>query len=191
MGACPGEQRYSLGMSRVTSNQYELRRASDKCAATGQDLSPGDSIIAALTERVGEEGFDRVDVLTEAWEQGYRPERLFAQWRTRVPASDAKPNPFIDDEALLDLFDSLADAEHSDTRRLAFRHLLALILVRKRLLVQVGMSPATSKARSALLVRRRGVSSEMPPQRVETPEITPELVDALTRQLTDILSQEV
>lgn len=174
----------------MTSTQYELRRASDKCAATGQELHPGDQVIAALVERAEEEGFDRLDIITDAWESGWRPARLFAHWQTTVPTSDARPNPFIDDEALMELFDSLADAEEADTRRLAFRHLLALVLVRKRLLTQVGTVPGSAGKSSALLVRRRGVASDTPPERVVAPELTTDLVGALTRQLTDILNAE-
>ncbi len=174
----------------MTSTQYELRRASNKCAATGQELHHGDHVMAALVERAEEEGFDRLDVIPDAWHSGWRPNRLFAHWRTTVPASDARPNPFIDDEALLGLFDSLADAEQNDPRRLAFRHLLALVLVRKRLLTQVGTSPSSVGNPPSILVRRRGLPSDTPPEYVVAPELTPDLVGALTRQLTDILNAE-
>jgi len=175
----------------MTSNPYELRRSTSACAATGQALSPGDVIIAALVEREGEEGFDRVDALSEQWEGGWRPERLFAHWRTVVPTSDARPNPFIDDDALLDLFDSLADSDETDHRRLAFRHLLALVLVRKRLLIQIGAGKPTESGSRAILVKRRGAPQDAPPDRVLAPEITPELVGDLTQQLAGLLTPEV
>jgi hypothetical protein len=53
----------------------------------------------------------------------------------------------MDDEELLDLFESLEDA--NEPKKQAFRFLLALLLVRKRLLKYEGQRPGL------MLVRRR------------------------------------
>jgi len=167
-------------MSGLSSAPYDLGRSSGLCAATGRALAPGDAVVAALVEREADDGLDRLDYSLGAWDEGARPERLFCFWRRHVADPNVKPKPFIDDEELLALFDQLAEAEQD--RQLAFRFILALILIRKRLLKHVGSSDAD--ARPVMLVRRKGADAEAPPIEVEDPGMTAEAVEAATEQLS-------
>src|SRR5690606_24010444 len=98
------------------------------CAATGRKLDVGERFVAALVEREDSEELRRIDFSMEAWDEGARPRGLFGFWRGVVPAAGAKKQVLIDDEAVLDLFEQLSSA--TDDRRVAFRFVLALILVR-------------------------------------------------------------
>ena len=112
--------------------KYQVARSTGLCEATGEILEPGSPCIAALCDEPEEGGFCRLDYSPEAWEGGARPDGLFSFWRTTVPEPNAKKRLLVDDEVLLDLLDRLADAD--EPRKLAFRFVITLVLLRKRLL---------------------------------------------------------
>ena len=172
----------------MTGANYELGRHADTCAATGTPLSPGDRYVACLVERQGEDGFDRLDYSTDAWEQGARPPRLFAFWTTEVAEPNKKPRLFIDDDALISIFDQLEAA--TDPKRLAFRYVLALVLIRKRLIRQVGSRPAKGDQPAAMLFKRRGAPTEATPEAVVDPSLEAAIVSEVTAQLGAILNPE-
>jgi hypothetical protein len=167
-------------MSRTTTTKYELGRCAERCAATGDELKPGEAVIVALVERVDDEGMDRLDYALKAWEGGARPKGLFAYWRTIVPEPHEKPKPLVEQGELLGLFESLEDAE--DPRRIAFRHLLALELVRRRTLVRTGSEPC------AMLVRRKEDGPEGETFRVLEPDVDAETLRHVTHRFAQIVS---
>jgi hypothetical protein len=175
----------------MTGTNYELGRHADVCASTGAPLNPGDRYVACLVEREGEDGFDRVDYAADAWAQGNRPPRLFAFWTAEVPEPNKKPRLFIDDDALVSIFDQLEGA--TDPKRLAFRYVLALVLIRKRLIRQVGTRAAKGDEPAAMLFKRRGAATEAPPERVIDPALDEggaPIVAEVTAQLGAILNPE-
>ena len=125
----------------------------------------------------------------EAWEAGARPAapaRVFGFWRAVVAAPGAKKKQLVDDASLLDLFEQLAGA--TEGRKVAFRYLLALVLVRKRLLVIEGAKGGT------MLVRHKGAA--LPPERggvgpplleVIDPGLDPQALEEGTEELAAIL----
>ncbi|MCB9844362.1 MAG: hypothetical protein H6811_00030 [Phycisphaeraceae bacterium] len=128
---------------------YHLARATGVCAATGEALSPGDPIVAAMVE--DDSGLRRVDYSAAAWDSGHRPEGLFACWRTSVPSPDAPAARFVDDEELFDLFEQLGDDPEDSA--VAFRYVLALLLIRKKVLTHEG-------AKGEVMQVRRRVNAE-------------------------------
>lgn len=170
----------------------EIAKPTGKCAASGVEIVPGDAYVATLVTRPGEERLERLDFALDAWSSGERPEPplgVIGSWRTTMPEPNAAPRPLIDDDALVDLFEQLGEAD--DTRRLAFRYILALILIRKRLLRLEGSDGGT------LLVRPKGV--ELPPERggdgpafvrVEDPGLDEESIADATEQLGGVMSTE-
>ncbi|MEQ9454064.1 MAG: hypothetical protein RLN76_05650 [Phycisphaeraceae bacterium] len=133
-------------MSSLNQPSYELPRATGLCASTGRAFEPGEAYYAVLVEAPPTDtladsgntagpptlGFGRVDVGAEAWEGGFRPERVFSFWKTHQPEPSAKRSPWVDDRVLLDLLDRLGDSD--DSRRQSLRHVIALVLMRKKLL---------------------------------------------------------
>ncbi|MCB9840081.1 MAG: hypothetical protein H6809_00330 [Phycisphaeraceae bacterium] len=149
----------------VTGTAYETGRPTGVCAATGRPLEVGERFVAVLVEPTagaggGPAGLERLDFSVAAWDDGRRPEgEVFAFWRSVVAAPGAKKRQLVDDAALVDLFEQLEGA--SEARKVAFRYLLALVLVRKRLLHMEGTR--TLDGASVLLVRPKGVA--VPPER--------------------------
>lgn len=171
-------------MARSTDASYEISRPTGRCAATGHPIAIGQAFIAALAERDGQEGLERLDYSLEAWEAGARPElplRLFGYWRSVMSPPGETKRQFIDDEALLDLFDGLAEA--TEPSRLAFRYVLALILVRKRLLRYEG------GRRGVMLVRRAKRAGEEPDTSPPSEVIDPGMDDAAIAEATEQLGQ--
>ncbi|MFK7961445.1 MAG: hypothetical protein AB8G96_13075 [Phycisphaerales bacterium] len=176
-------------MSRFGS-QYHVARSSGRCSATDRELEPGQAIVATLCERE-DEGFDRHDFAESAWDEGARPERLFSHWRTVVaePDDDGR-QAFVDDEVLVDLFHRLSEDERE--QRVAFRFVLALILMRKRLLRFVGRADAARTDKAEIwLMRQRGQDAETPSLRVVNPRLDEDDVHELTAQLGEILDGEI
>lgn len=170
-------------MSGLTSAPYELGRSTGICAATGEPLEPGAMAVAVLVEHEDTGALERLDYSAEAWDRGERAANLFCFWRRRIPEPNDKPKPFIDDEELLALFDQLADAEQD--RRLAFRFILSLILIRKRLLRHVGSKGI--EGRSVALLKRKGASPEDPPIEVIDPGMDEAAIEAAMEQLGQVL----
>ena len=117
-------------MSQFNAPAYNVDRPTGQCAMTGKVFQPNDTYIATLIE-VGED-LQRVDVSTDAWEADQRPDDVFCYWKATVPEPTEKKKLFVDNEILLELLRRLADAEQP--RRIAFRFVLCLILMRKTML---------------------------------------------------------
>ena len=169
---------------------YQIGRATGRCAATDLVLEPGSTCVATLCERPGEEGFERRDFSLEAWDTGQRPEGLFSYWKTTVPHPDDKPRLVIDEAVLMELFERLASDQRP--QRLAFRFVLGLILMRKKHLKFAGREQVSGT--EVWLLQPRGVAGiEPPPQpiRLANPQLSDDDVRSLIDQLSEILQSEL
>jgi len=144
-----------------TQNTYDIQRPSGHCASTGKVIMPGESYFVALIDapiptpgdppdaagdaktkdkaasKQDEIPWLRVDVSASAWESGYRPPELFGYWRSEMPEPNEKKKLLVGNAAIEELMMSLADTE--DAKKLSFRYVLALILLRKKLLRHDGI----------------------------------------------------
>lgn len=175
-------------MSRFGTD-YHVARSNGRCTATNQPLIPGESCIATLCERPEDERFDRKDYSVAAWESGARPEGLFSYWKTIVPEPDARPRLLVDDTVLMDLFERLG----SDARpqRIAFRFVLGLILMRKKLLKFTGRRSEAGVERWLLQPRSSGDQPAPPPFDLVNPNLADEDVRELIDQLSEVLQSEL
>ena len=183
-------------MSRPGST-YELGRSSGTCAATGEPLAPGTPCVTALCEAADPSEADagtpfglflrRLDIARPAWEAGFRPAGLFCFWRGTVQEPGKAKRILIDDEALLDLFARLEGDERP--ARVAFRFVLMLLLIRKRLLkvVEQRTEPGSDggSEREFWSVLPRG--PEAAPVRVENPRLKDADVQEIAEQLGEVL----
>jgi hypothetical protein len=145
-------------------------------------LEPGDAYVGALVEVDGEVDLVRQDYTSDAWDDASRPKGLFAYWRGIVPDQKSTGLPTLDPSSAADLFDQLEAAD--DPKRIAFRYLLALMMMRKRLLVQVGVQPGQ------LLVRRKGDDPDLAPVAVAEPELDQAALDELAPLVAELLGIE-
>lgn len=175
-----------------SGSSYQVGKSTGTCAASGRTLEPGTPCIAALCEPDEVEeaeatfGLVRRDYSIEAWESGSRPQGLFSWWRTQVSPPGGPRRLLVEDDALLDLFDRLA--EEQDSRRQAFRWVLGLILVRKKLLRLEGS--ARTEQGDVFLLRRRGTDPELPPIELPDPKIGEEDAKAIADELGEIMADD-
>jgi len=135
-------------MSILSGPGYPISRATGRCAASGRELARDERYVAALVEREGSPELERVDYSCEAWEGGVRPAlplTLFAHWRAVMSGSQEKRSAFLGEDELMELFERLAEA--TEARRQAFRYMLALVLVRKKMLRYEGTRDGVMKVR--------------------------------------------
>jgi hypothetical protein len=81
-------------------------------------------------------GFERRDISEECWE-GPPPEAM-CHFKTQLAKKEKARRTFVDDDVLISFFLRLAETD--EPRKLRFRFVLSLILLRKRLLKYQGTS---------------------------------------------------
>ena len=140
---------------------YDVGRVGETCAATGKPLQPGDAVFAALIDIPAEQrekgdqlGLARVDTAEEAWQGGFRPAGVFSYWRTTVPTVQERVKRFVDEGVLMELIERLESADDLDDaeqrrQRLAFRYVLVLLMLRKKLLRLDRRERATTTAKAS------------------------------------------
>lgn len=148
--------------------------------------------MAALVERVADGQLGRADYSIEAWAAGARPgadSRLIGTWRGVMRPAEGPRRALIDDAELVDLFEQLGQA--TAQRQLAFRYILALILIRKRLLRAAGTRRGTSGAVGEVmlvqLAKAAGGGPDDPPIEVIDPGLDDQTIAEATEQLGEIM----
>lgn len=146
--------------------------------------------MATLVEVPEQEDLARLDFAEDAWNEGARPKpplALFGFWRSVVGDENKAQKQLLDDDELLDLFEQLEETE--EPRRLAFRFVLALALVRRRLLSYEGGTPAAPKrgVQGTMVVRRRG-TPDAPTIEIIDPGMDDEAVEAAVEQIGQIMN---
>lgn len=158
--------------------EYEIARGSGKCTATARELAEGESYYAVLFETA--QGFERRDYATDAWTGP--PEGHFCYWRAKVPPRHKKPSSVVVDHALLTSFFCRLEDQKSEVRQ-QFRFVLALLLMRKRILKLDG----TTREGEQEWWRLRLVADQSE-HTVVNPRLSDEQIEQLSAQLTAILS---
>ncbi|HMN96675.1 MAG TPA: hypothetical protein PKC43_09545 [Phycisphaerales bacterium] len=176
-------------MARTTIG-YDIGRFTGTCAASGVALEPGSPCVATLADAPDHPGFVRRDYAVEAWEAGHRPPGLFSFWRTEVPRSDAPRRLLVDDDVLIELFRRL-ESDRSPERA-AFRFVLGLVLLRRRLLRSVGREREGegSLGQEVWLVQVRGALEGAPPLRMADPGLSEADVQSIAEQLGEIVAED-
>ncbi len=170
-------------MARSQSISYDIGRPLGRCVITDEPIDPNERYVAALVDLPGDDALGRADVSCDAWNAGHRPDHLFAWWRATMPESGDDTPAGLKSGNLLELYDSLEDAE--DPRRLAFRYVVALMLIRSRELKQVGVTDGDGGR--ALLIRRKGEAIDSTPEELPEPTLDREAVNAMVEQLRLIM----
>ena len=115
------------------SKEYNIAKPSGRCTACQRPLQPGEEFVATIRET--SEDFLREDFCTACWDADGRDRDAgrFGIWRSRVPQPEEKKKRFIDDELLSNFFERLDAAQ--EPAKINFRFVLALLLMRKKMLV--------------------------------------------------------
>lgn len=164
---------------------YPVSRSKGVCAFSGHPFQEGQVYVAALIERPGTPDLERQDFSVSAWNEGARPARparLFGSWRAVFHKDEPKRKHLLSDDELLDLFEDLGAA--TESRQLVFRYVLALLLVRRRLL------RLNRQDGKRLFVLRKGQAEETPPLEVVDPGMDDAAVADAIEQLAQVVPSE-
>lgn len=111
---------------------YRIDRRLGRCARTGRPFTEDEIFHVVLFEE--EESFRREEVSMEGWNGP--PEGAFCHFLSKIPPKKVQKRAPLNIQGVLALFRRLGDGELDDRKR-AFRYVLALVLLRKRLLQSV------------------------------------------------------
>ena len=160
---------------------FDIQRSTRRCAATDRPLEPGEVCYSVLEVQ----GADivRKDYAASAWTGP--PAEAFGWWKSRVPEPNAKKIKLAPNEVLLELFDQLAERPECED----MRYVLALLLVRRRVLRIDGPSLPAAKPSSASGVQ---IMTVFCPLREASYEVTvtmpnDERIEEIQRQLSELL----
>ncbi len=159
-------------------SEWEVGRITGRCCVTGREFAEGDAYYAVLLETP--EGFERRDYSDQGWTGP--PEGSFCHWRGRIAPREKKPTLIaVDQGVLINLFLRLED--DASLMKQQFRFVLALLLMRKRLLrFEQTVHNADREYWQMRLVKEQSL------HQVINPRLTDLEVDRLQAQLTAILS---
>jgi len=120
------------------AKEYDISRPSGVCAACGREMMPGEEFSATIRpaeQNDEQEVFTRRDFCPACWSAGAeaRAADALGVWRSRVPQPREKKKLFVDNEVLVSFFQRLEGTD--EPPRQQFRFVLALVLMRKKLLV--------------------------------------------------------
>lgn len=160
---------------------WEISKTALVCASCSTTFAEGQEIVSVLYDEPN--GFMRKDYCAAC-----RPEpnggAAFSFWRTRIPPSDAPVRRFVDDDVLRDLFRRLEG--HDDPRKRNFRYVLALLLMRKKLLKFQQFRRDENGDTLLLQDRLTGVV-----HRVADPNLSEEQIDQVTEEIGQVLNARI
>lgn len=169
------------------ATEYNIGRTAGQCVRCGRKLEEREEYVAALVEQG--ETLERHDWCLPCWQAPDRGEvaSLFSTWRARIPMREAKKRLFVDDEVLVNFFQRLAGEE--DRARQDFRFVLALVLMRKRMLAyERAVKGADGGETWVMRLKTRGIDEA---HEVVNPRLDEERIAQVTEQLTTIMQGEL
>jgi len=155
---------------------WEVGLAAGRCAVSGRVLDEGEEFYSALFEEG--ESFRRADYAVDAWSGP--PEGCFCHFKSRVPVKAKKKRLLVDSEMLVAFFTRLSGEE--ELIRVQFRFVLALILMRKRILRYERTTTVNGVETWTLTLM-----TDKSEQRVVNPKLTEDQTESVSQQLGAIL----
>lgn len=104
---------------------YDIQRCTRRCAATQQELTPGDTVYSVLSSKDGL--LERTDYSAAGWREP--PEGCLAWWKWKLPPPGGRKPSWAPHQTILEFFQRLD--EQPD--QLDLRYVLALLMVRRRI----------------------------------------------------------
>ncbi len=163
--------------------EWELQSWQSSCAECGREFADREEYYSALYSH--DEGFERKDCCISCWGQGQRD--AFSFWRARTKKAPEPPRRFVNDDVLIEFFDRLAGATDARRQRLAF--IMAVLLLRKRLLRETGRRRNDNKVLWILHCRSLDKEYEIADQGLaagETAELMQEIGQVLNLSLDGV-----
>ncbi len=162
------------------AQQWEVQRPAGVCTVTGRPIEEGEEFYSVLFE--DDETFRRADYGLDEWEGP--PEGSFCHFKSRLPVKEKQKKTFVDNAVLRNFFLRLSD--ETDPVRLQFRFVIALILMRKRILRYEG-----SKTVDGVETWATRLTKDEKTHRVVNPRLTEDQIEEVSKQLGAILHTDM
>lgn len=171
---------------------WKIAKATQACCLCRQPFGPGQAYYSALFQ--AQDSFSRQDYCAGCF-QDKRPENVFYFWKATAPDQEAEARraghrrrPVVDIEYVFEFFKRLEEGAVSGqnsgaAQRLAFRYILALMLTRKKMLVQDGRKAGANGGEIQVFREKRGGQAH----EVSVPALSPDEVTAVTAELGVLL----
>ena len=196
-----------MTQGNLINQSWEIGRSNAQCGGCATPLAAGTTCWATLVEMDAASAekstsrgplgrFARMDFCETCWQDHRRPEApavMFSFWKTTIPEAEQKKRLFVDDSVLLDLFNRLES--RTESVDIQFRFVLALLLMRKKLIKYEGTDPPVPVENgdngNAVEIWRMAFRGSDQPVRVINPHLTTEQIGEVSQQLSAILAEEV
>ncbi len=160
----------------MAQQQWQVQPVTGVCSVSGKKLEEGEEFYTVLFE--DGESFRRADCCVDSWDGP--PEGSYCFFKTRVPVKEKRKKLLVDNDLLVNFFTRLAD--ETELVRVQFRFVLALILMRKRILRY-----DETKKENGEEIWEMTLVSEQAAHRVVNPRLTDDQIEGVSTQLTAIL----
>lgn len=160
----------------MTQHDWSIAKFTGVCARSGRSLGEGEEFVSALISAENE--VRRIDFSLTEWNGP--PDGALGYFRGRVPTREKPRRPAVDEVSLFEFFERLRD--ETDAARVRFRFVLALMLMRKRVL-RFEASERTDEGETWVL----RAPSDNSMHRVANPELSEEEAKDASEQLAALL----
>ena len=166
------------------AKDYNIRKTSGLCSKCETQLAPGTEFTATVSEGPDELiRNDYCDQCCQSLTEETNP-AVLCKWRTVVPHAEEKKKLLVSDDLLVNLFERLAETE--DESKVNFRYVLALVLMRKKLLIYDRMSK-NDEGQEVWSMHFRGSGPEPMEQLVIDPKLTEDQIAEVSDSLGEIM----
>lgn len=159
--------------------EWNIRETSLKCAECEKAFAEGENIHSLLFYE-DEEGFVRRDFCQDCVDRAEK-DKAFSRWLTVMPKREQPMNRRVRTDIVLDFFHRLEGEE--DRKKLCFRYVLALMLMRKKLLRYGGVNRGDGGEELILSDSRSDAE-----YRVYDPNLGAEEISYLTQEIGQLLN---
>jgi hypothetical protein len=161
-------------------DEWEINKPLGQCYGTERKIESGEEYFAALVETA--EGLQRRDFCADYWDS-QKPD-VFCYWKTRLPEPGQKKQLFVDDQMLMAFFERLE--KETGQEKINFRFVLALILMRKRILKYDDTRTEDDRE-----IWRLRIVGEKQIVEVINPHLDEEQIEQLSSQIGEILQTDL
>lgn len=163
------------------ATEWDIREPAARCSLCEREFAGGEIVFSGLMEK--EESFERLDCCEPCW-TSKGGESLFSCWRTVQPEREKPIARRLNSEVVLEFFHRLEGEEERKKR--SFRYVLALMLMRKKVMKLQGVERDDGAEKLVLVESRSGV-----PYRVADLHLGGEEIAEITDEISSLLNIQV
>lgn len=166
------------------AKEYNISKVAGQCLKCAAVLAPGQEFVATLKETA--EDFFREDYCAACFpgEEAMGGD-IVGVWRSHVPQPQEKKKLFVDNDLLVHFFHRLEEAR--EPAKINFRFVLALVLMRKKLLIYDGREKLADGSEAWKMHLKGGGRV----QKVIDPKMDEEKIAQTSQHLGEILEGEL